>query len=190
MSIRVISGTAKGAKLKLVPGEGTRPIMDRVKESLFNILGRDIFDCTFLDLFAGTGSVAIEALSRGAAYALLIDNDVRAQRTIQDNLKITHLSDRAAVRKVDAFLLLRSTPERAFDMVYIAPPQYLGLWKKAIDLLDAAPGWVAHDGIVVVQIDPIEREDITLRTFQLFDERRYGSTLLQFFRRLALPAPE
>ena len=102
MSIRVIAGTAKGRRLKLVPGDSTRPIMDRVKESLFNIIGRAILDADFLDLFAGTGSVGIEALSRGARHALLTDLDPRAIRTISDNLKLTGFSDRATVRKQDA----------------------------------------------------------------------------------------
>jgi 16S rRNA G966 N2-methylase RsmD len=81
MSIRVIAGSAKGRQLKLVPGDGTRPIMDRVKEALFNIIGRKIYDSVWLDLFAGTGSVGIEALSRGAEHALLTDNDPRAIKT-------------------------------------------------------------------------------------------------------------
>ena len=88
---RVISGTAKGRRLRLVPGEGTRPITDRVKESLFNILGTDIQDAWLLDLFSGTGSVGIEALSRGAAGALLVDKDPRAVATIQENLRATGL---------------------------------------------------------------------------------------------------
>ncbi|MFN8565107.1 MAG: 16S rRNA (guanine(966)-N(2))-methyltransferase RsmD [Anaerolineae bacterium] len=128
MSIRVIAGTAKGRRLKLVPGDSTRPIMDRVKESLFNIIGRSILDASFLDLFAGTGSVGIEALSRGASYALLTDIDVLAIQTIKDNLKLTGFSDRAAVRKIDAFSLLRQKPDRAYEFIYIAPPQYKAMW--------------------------------------------------------------
>ncbi|MBK8025619.1 MAG: 16S rRNA (guanine(966)-N(2))-methyltransferase RsmD [Chloroflexi bacterium] len=185
MSIRVISGTARGTKLKLVPGDSTRPIMDRVKESLFNIIGRDVLDSSWLDLFAGTGSVGIEAISRGAGYALLIDIEARAVRTMQDNLQATRLADRATVRKQDAFQLLRGRPERAFDFVYIAPPQYQHLWTKALEHLEANSGWVAENGQVIVQIDPTERADVGSKEFILVDERRYGSTLLQFFQRHA-----
>lgn len=83
MSHRVIAGIAKGRKLKMVPGEGTRPIMDRVKEALFSILGANVPEANILDLFAGTGAVGIEALSRGASFARFIDRDKAAIRTVQ-----------------------------------------------------------------------------------------------------------
>lgn len=186
MSIRVIAGTAKGRQLKLVPGEGTRPIMDRVKESLFNIIGRDIYDAAFLDLFAGTGSVAIEALSRGAAYALLLDNDKRAYQTILENLKLTGLSANAEARRADAFALLAAPPPRTFDFIYIAPPQYKGMWADALTRLDAnlaqRQAWLTEDGTAIAQIDPTEYEPVTLSQLELTDQRQYGSTLLCFYQ--------
>ncbi|HNS38872.1 MAG TPA: RsmD family RNA methyltransferase, partial [Promineifilum sp.] len=94
MPARVISGKAKGRRLKLVPGDTTRPIMDRVKESLFNILG-DIQGTRWLDLYAGTGQVGIEALSRGAAAVVFIDKARAAIQTIRDNLNHTQLMDGA-----------------------------------------------------------------------------------------------
>ncbi len=182
MSIRVIAGTAKGRRLKLVPGDSTRPIMDRVKEALFNIIGRAIWDAAFLDLFAGTGSVGIEALSRGAGHALLTDIDLRAVKTIQENLKLTGLGAAAVVRKQDALALLRQPPDQLYDFIYIAPPQYKGLWLTALQALDANPGWLSPTGEAIVQIDPTEHEAITLEHLTLSDERRYGNTLLLFFQ--------
>jgi len=184
VAIRVISGSAKGRKLKLVPGDSTRPVMDRVKEALFNILGVGIRDATFLDLFAGTGSVGIEALSRGAKTALFIDNHRLAIRTINENLAHTRLADRAEVLRVDALAYLQRQQPRAFEYIYVAPPQYKGLWKETLLALDANPAHVQPDGVVVVQIDPTEREDITLESFEAYDERTYGSTLLWFFERV------
>ncbi|MFN8448575.1 MAG: 16S rRNA (guanine(966)-N(2))-methyltransferase RsmD [Anaerolineae bacterium] len=181
MSIRVIAGTAKGRRLKLVPGDSTRPIMDRVKESLFNIIGRSILDASFLDLFAGTGSVGIEALSRGASYALLTDIDVLAIQTIKDNLKLTGFSVRAAVRKIDAFSLLRQKPDRAYEFIYIAPPQYKAMWSAALLGVEQNRGWLHPDGSVIVQIDPTEYAPVELNHFALYDERRYGNTLLLFY---------
>lgn len=183
-NLRVIAGTAKGRRLKLVPGDTTRPIMDRVKEALFNIIGRDILDAAFLDLFAGTGSVAIEALSRGAAHALLIDNEPRAIQTIKDNLQITGFHDKAAVRKIDAFTLLKQKPDRQYNFVYIAPPQYKQLWTAALGELERNLGWLATDGEAIVQIDPSEYDEkiFTSAHLSLGDERRYGNTLLLFFR--------
>jgi 16S rRNA (guanine(966)-N(2))-methyltransferase RsmD len=181
MSIRVIAGTAKGRRLKLVPGESTRPIMDRVKEALFSILGRDIFDSNFLDLFAGTGSVAIEALSRGAGYALLVDNDRRAIQTIRDNLAATGLAQRARVRQADAFKVIGETPDRVYNYIYVAPPQYKALWTRTLRLLDASPAWLTPDTEVIVQIDPSEFESLEFTRLETRDERRYGNTLLVFY---------
>lgn len=184
MPIRVIGGTAKGRRLKLVPGDTTRPVMDRVKEALFNILGTGLRDASFLDLFAGTGSVGIEALSRGAASALFIDSDRIAIRTIHENLALTGLADRATVLRISAFDYLRRRQPRAFDYVYIAPPQYKTLWKDALLLLDEQPHHLNPDGVVIVQIDPSEQQPVALNSLQAYDERRYGKTLLWFFERI------
>jgi 16S rRNA (guanine(966)-N(2))-methyltransferase RsmD len=108
--LRVIAGTARGRRLRSVPGDTTRPITDRVKESLFDILGGDIQSATFLDLFAGTGSVGIEALSRGAAFARFIDREQQAVATVRLNLETTGLTGRAEVIKMDAFTYLTSRP--------------------------------------------------------------------------------
>ncbi len=180
-SLRVIAGSARGQRLASVPGDVTRPITDRVKESLFNIIGMDIREAVFLDLFAGTGAVAIEALSRGADWARLIDRHPQAIKTIRANLEKTRLADRAEVLHMDAFAALERPPDRQFDYVYIAPPQYKGMWKKALRLVDARPGWLAEDAWVIVQIHPVEVEDVALENLTPFDERRYGSTVLLFF---------
>lgn len=182
MSLRVIAGIAKGRRLKPVPGDSTRPIMDRVKEALFSIIGREILDATFLDVFAGTGSVAIEALSRGAKRAVLIDLDKRAIQTINDNLAVTGFTDRAIVRRADGLAMLESKPDAAYDFIYIAPPQFKGMWKLALDRIDANIGWAAPRASIIVQIDPSEREEPAWAHLHLFDERKYGSTVLLFFQ--------
>ncbi|PJF43945.1 MAG: 16S rRNA (guanine(966)-N(2))-methyltransferase RsmD [Phototrophicales bacterium] len=181
MSHRVIAGIAKGRRLKLVPGNTTRPIMDRVKESLFNILSGDIPESRFLDLFAGTGAVGIEALSRGAAYVRFLDKDKTAIRTIQDNLRHTHLEENAEVIQTDSLRYLQRRRAPSFDIVYIAPPQYQGMWKEALMLLDENPVHLNPDAIVVVQIHPKEFEDVTLHNLTEFDRRKYGKTLLIFY---------
>jgi 16S rRNA (guanine(966)-N(2))-methyltransferase RsmD len=190
MSSRVIAGTAKGRKLKLVPGDSTRPIMDRVKEALFSILGHFVRGSTFLDLFGGTGSVGIEALSRGAARAVFVEIDRHALQTIRDNLEHTQLSERAEVRAVNAFDLLKRPSDGAFDYIYIAPPQYKGLWREALLALDANPSWYHEESIVIVQIEPREQADIALTHLRPYDERRYGKTLLWFFEHVNAPEDE
>jgi len=181
--MRVIGGSAKGRKLKLVSGLSTRPITDRVKESLFNIIRMDIVGCNFLDLFAGTGSVGIEALSRGAKYVRFLDLNRRAIQVIRENLALVDLEEGSEVFQMDAFTMISRNPDVRFDYVFIAPPQYKGMWKKALVSLDAQPGWLVDDGWVIVQIDPKEFEDVRLENLSVFDKRRYGNTLLVFFER-------
>jgi 16S rRNA (guanine(966)-N(2))-methyltransferase RsmD len=156
--------------------------MDRVKEALFSIIGRRIVDSTILDLFAGTGSVGIEALSRGARHAVFVDLERAAIQTIRANLELTRLLDSATIRRTDALQLLRqSPPAPPYDYIYIAPPQYKDLWLKTLHALDANPGWIGDDTTVIVQIDPSEQQDVSLSHLEPFDMRRYGSTILWFF---------
>ncbi len=185
MPIRVIAGRAKGRRLKMVPGEGTRPVMDRVKEALFSILGTAVQGCSFLDLFAGTGSVGIEALSRGARRVVFVDSDRLAIRTIHENLAITGLNEGAEVLRTNAFEYLERRGIEPFEYIYIAPPQYKGMWKDALLHLDENPALLAEDGIAIVQIDPDEAEDLPLHWLELYDERLDGNTLLRFFERVS-----
>jgi len=183
--LRVISGSARGRRLHDVPGDATRPITDRAKESLFNILGGDIIEASFLDLFAGTGSVGIEALSRGASFARFIDSQRQAIDTLRYNLQITALEQKAEVRRMDAFSHLASSADRAFNYVFIAPPQYKGLWKNALLSLDEHPSWLAEDAWVIAQIHPVEYESLGLANLVEFDQRSYGSVLFVFYETIA-----
>lgn len=188
--LRVIAGSAKGYRLRSVPGSSTRPITDRAKESLFNIIGVDIEGAKLLDLFAGTGSVGIEALSRGAYFVRFIEIDRRAIKTIRSNLKHTGLESGAEVVRIDAFHLLAGPIDRKFDYVYIAPPQYRGLWKQALLGLDQRAGWLNTYAWIIVQIHPREYEPVALEHLVEFDQRKYGSTLLTFYRFLEQPADQ
>jgi len=166
----------------MVPGDFTRPITDVVKEALFNILGQeDVIDSSWLDLFGGTGSVGLEALSRGARYARFIDLHREAANTIKANLERTRLKERGEVIQADAFVLLKRPPDQAFDYIYIAPPQYKDLWTRALHDLDGNPGWLKEDTWVVVQIDPVEYSEQALEHLVEFEQRKYGSTLLVFY---------
>lgn len=184
---RVISGMARGRRLKSVPGDSTRPILDRVKENLFNLLGPNSVPGTrWLDAFAGTGQVGIEALSRGAEFCLFWDLDRFAIETIHENLVTTRLAERARVERRDTLDALAARPPAdAFEYLYLAPPQYKDLWIQAVERLDANPGWLVPEGLLIVQIDPKEYSVQSLRHFELIDERTYGKTLLLFYERLA-----
>jgi len=187
--MRVISGTAKGRILKSPP-KSTRPIMDRVKENLFNILGTHIIEANVLDLYAGAGSVGIECLSRGATHATFVEFDKEALDTIRTNLKLTKLEPRAKVLQENVYRYLKKPPLTPFDFIYVAPPQYKEMWKETLKILDARPQWLADDGILVVQIHPAEFEELELKSFVLEDERKYGSTLLCFYNKITEPGAQ
>jgi len=180
---RIIAGKAKGLRLFAVPGNSTRPITDRVKENLFNILGADIIDTTFLDLFGGTGSVGLEAISRGATFCRFIEKNSKAAATLRRNITHAKMEEAVEVLQTDAFSLLKRPSDRVFDTIYIAPPQYKGMWKETLWALDKNPGWLAEFAWIIVQIHPIE-DDEELKPFEHFkefDRRKYGSTLLIFY---------
>jgi 16S rRNA (guanine(966)-N(2))-methyltransferase RsmD len=180
--MRVVAGKAKGRILQSVPGPSTRPVTSRAKTAYFDILGRGVVGAHFLDLFAGTGQVGIEALSRGAERAVFVEKVNIALRTIRANLRRTALGESAEVVKADVFDYLRRSPE-PFHYIYVAPPQYRGLWKHTLRLLDLAPGWLTENGWLTVQIHPKEYEALTLDHFALFDQREYGSVMFCFYEK-------
>jgi len=180
--MRVITGKAKGRRLKSVPGSGTRPITDRAKSALFDILSYDVVGTRFLDLFAGTGGVGIEALSRGADEVVFVEKSGLAVRTIYENLEHTQLTGGAQVERADVFKYLEGSAV-PFDYIYVAPPQYKGLWSDTLRLIDRQPDWLRESGWVIVQIHPKEYEEIVLKALTLFDQRAYGSVMLCFYQR-------
>jgi 16S rRNA (guanine(966)-N(2))-methyltransferase RsmD len=137
----------------------------------------------YLDLFGGTGAVGIEALSRGAAEAVFCEMDRAALRTLRRNLAATGLAARAVVIPGDAFAYLARPDLTPFDVVYIAPPQYQGLWLRALRAVDARPDLLTEVGQAIVQIFPKEWSEPVLEHLFLLDRRRYGSTALYFFGR-------
>jgi len=183
MTLRVIAGSAKGRKLKSVPGDTTRPVMDRVKEALFNILAGDVIDSNWWDLFGGTGAIGIEALSRGAAFVRFSDLNRAPVETIRENLELCRFTEQAEIKRGDAFTLLVSKADQHFEYIYIAPPQYKGMWIESLKRIDDHLDWLTEDGTVIVQIDPKEYEQVELRNLIAGEERKYGSTLLIFFDR-------
>jgi 16S rRNA (guanine966-N2)-methyltransferase len=183
MSLRVISGSAKGRKLKSVPGDTTRPVMDRVKEALFNILAGDVIDSNWWDLFGGTGAIGIEALSRGASFVRFSDLNRAPIDTIKENVEHCGFGEQAEIRRGDAFSMLNARADKNFEYIYIAPPQYKQMWSNALKLVDDNMGWLTDDGAVIVQIDPAEYEQVELKNLVEGERRKYGSTLLIFYDR-------
>ena len=179
--MRVTTGSAKGRKLQMVPGDGTRPITDRAKQALFSILGDWIEETRVLDLFAGTGGVGIEALSRGAVHAHFVDLNRKATETVSANLRHTRLERQATVERTDSFLFLERYRGEPFHFIYVAPPQYQDLWRKALQLIDQRPDLLAKYGVVVVQIHPREEAPVELTHLEEYNRRKYGSVMLVFY---------
>jgi 16S rRNA (guanine966-N2)-methyltransferase len=190
MTLRVIAGKAKGRKLKSVPGDTTRPVTDRVKEALFNILAGDVVDSRWWDLFAGTGAIGIEALSRGATFVRFTDANREPIETIRFNVEHTGFASQSEIRRGDAFTLLSRGADAQFEYIYIAPPQYKQMWEKALELVDEDIRWLSEDGWVIVQIDPREYKKVSLEKLDEIEQRKYGSTMLIFYERKLEPGPE
>jgi 16S rRNA (guanine966-N2)-methyltransferase len=133
--MRVISGTRKSIPLKSLPGNNTRPTTDRIKETLFNMIAMDIPDCNFLDLFSGSGQIAIEALSRGARHATLIENQKDANKIIKENIKKTKFENEATILERDVVSGLSTLMGQKFDVVFMDPPYEMELENAALQAL-------------------------------------------------------
>ena len=173
--MRVISGTARGLKLRAPDGMDTRPTTDRIKESLFNIIGARVVESRVLDAFAGTGSLGLEALSRGAASAVFIDK--ATANLITDNAVHTHLADKAEILCGDAFATLTNLAARKaeFDLVFCDPPYRRGLWEELLTFFDRHP-LLAPQGIIMVEHGADENELPLLKNLRLARQKKYGST--------------
>ena len=134
--MRVIAGEAKRLRLVAPKGMDTRPTSDKIKETLFNILAPDLYDAAFLDLFAGSGGIGIEALSRGASKCAFIEKDKEAVKCIRTNLETTRLTDRADVYPVDVLSFLHNLKSnQKYDIVFMDPPYKVGLEKSVLAIL-------------------------------------------------------
>lgn len=153
--MRVITGTARGRRLKELEGLETRPTTDRVKEGIFNIIQFDVEGRRVLDLFAGTGQLGIEALSRGAACAVFVDQRRDAVSLIKENLKLTGLAGSGRVVGGDAMAFLSSTKEK-FDLIFLDPPYAAGLWEPALEMISRFD-ILSNHGIIICET-PVERE--------------------------------
>ena len=190
--MRIIGGEHRGATIRTPRGRDTRPTTDRVREALFNVLTHA--DCALplsgarvLDLFAGSGALGLEALSRGAGFALFVDTDAKARAAIRDNLMRLGLQGRAKIWRHDATRMGRCAPMPPFDLALLDPPYGQGLGERALRALHAG-GWLKPDALVV--LEESARSAVTPPApFELLDVRTYGDTALHFLRHAAPSAP-
>lgn len=179
--MRVITGSARGRRLKELEGMETRPTTDRVKEGMFSALQFDIEGRRILDLFAGTGQLGIECLSRGAASAVFVDRRADAVKLIKENLKVTELQDRASVVAGDSMEYLKSLREK-FDIILLDPPYAAGLLETAIAHI-ARFDILAPHGIIVAE-HPVEKVLPALEPpYRVHRAYRYGKIGLTIYHR-------
>ena len=149
--MRVIAGSAKRLQLKTIEGMETRPTTDRIKETLFNMISAYLADSNFLDLFSGSGAIGIEALSRGAACAVFVEQSKKAMECIKENLKYTKLDDRAEIYETDVInALSRLEGKKTFDYIFMDPP-YNQLYEKRVLEYLSTSSLLSEDGIIIVE---------------------------------------
>ena len=180
--MRIIGGTARGRRIKAPRGSSIRPTADRVREALFNILPRDLSGQRVLDLFAGSGSLSLEALSRGAASALLVDESEEAVALIRGNLETLRFTDRARIwaKPVGKALQRLADEGAAYDTILLDPPYDDGWAEKALAMISQGRTLRA-EGVAVAEHSVRERVGERYGALVRRDQRRYGDTVLSFF---------
>lgn len=182
--MRIISGTARGTKLYTLDSLETRPTLDRVKESIFNIINQDIQDTVFLDLFSGSGAIGLEAVSRGARKAILCDNSKSAVDIINKNIEKTHLKDKITVYNFDfekALYKVKQENENP-DYIYLDPPYKTDYVIKALNLIIDLKINTKYTQIIVETDDREKLIKYIEENFEIIKERKYGRAIILFLK--------
>ena len=173
--MRIIAGEFRGRKLKAVEGLKVRPTADKVKEAVFSALSPHLYDSEFLDVFGGSGSIALEALSRGAKSAVILEKDRDAQKVIEDNIKLCGVNERCLLLKGDSLQGLDrlARENRQFDLIYIDPPYQAGLYSAVLKMI-AENHLIKKDGLILAE-SPREMTIVYDNCpFQIIKEKYYG----------------
>lgn len=181
--MRIIAGLAKGRKILSPEGMQTRPTLDRIKESIFNIIQNDVHGAVALDLFAGTGSLGLEAASRGAEFCYLIDKSPLTYPLLQKNIENLKFQDICKSINGDAYEVLKDFARKniIFDLIFIDPPYLKDLIPPAVQIIDE-DGLLKRDGLIVTKIDTSEVIYEGNENIILVDKRKYGNTTVCFYR--------
>ena len=180
--MRIISGKSRGTKLNTLEGKNTRPTLDRVKESLFNIIQADIQGRTFLDIFAGSGAIGLEAASRGASKVVLCDNSKKACEVIKTNIEKTHTKEITKLLNMNFDEATKVIKNEKFNLIYIDPPyENINIVKEAIELI-LKYDIIDDDHIVIIETDNQEEvlKKISKLDINIIDKRKYGRVSLIF----------
>lgn len=181
--MRVIAGDRKGMPLKAINGSTTRPTTDKVKESLFNILGPFFHGGTVLDLFAGSGGLGIEALSRGMDKGIFIEKDSKAYQNLKENIAKCRYEDQTEAFRNDATRALKALIKREVraDLIFLDPPYAKHSYYKMVEDI-ITNQVVAVNGTIVCEHDTTLQLPDQIETFTKYREEKYGSTIISFYR--------
>lgn len=181
--MRIISGTARGTKLFTLEGQNTRPTLDRVKESLFNIIQSEIKDSVFLDLFSGSGAIGLEAASRGAEKVYLCDNSREATNIIKKNIEKTHLNEKVKLLNFDYEDVLKNKINEKLDIVYIDPPYNSDFAINSVNII-LEKKLVNENALIIIETDEEKRiiEGLENKKIEIVDKRKYGRAILIFLK--------
>lgn len=190
INMRIISGKARGTKLYTLDGTATRPTLDRVKESLFNIIQNDIEDSTVLDLFSGSGAIGLEFLSRGAKRAVLCDSSKDAIKIIKQNVQKTHFEEKVEVYNMEVTKLVERLQNQKFDIIYIDPPYATDFIKISLEKIIEYE-LVNENTKIIVETDDETRilNQIEKMDVEITDKRKYGRATIIFlkYRKTQIP---
>lgn len=178
--MRVIAGSRRSLKLIAPDGLDTRPTQDRIKETLFNVIQNEIPGCVFVDLFAGSGGIGIEALSRGAKRAYLVDSSKECETCIKKNLKTTRFEEQAVYYKADVFFAFQNQIREHVDIVYMDPPYHGGFEERLLNMLYASEH-VDSDTLLILEADL--NTEIDFEGFEIVKNKRYKTNQHYFFRK-------
>ncbi len=190
INMRIISGKARGTKLYTLDGTATRPTLDRVKESLFNIIQNDIEDSTVLDLFSGSGAIGLEFLSRGAKRTVLCDSSKDAIKIIKQNVQKTHFEEKVEVYNMEFTKLVERLQNQKFDIIYIDPPYATDFIKISLEKIIEYE-LVNENTKIIVETDDETRilNQIEKMDVEITDKRKYGRATIIFlkYRKTQIP---
>ncbi|MCM1567582.1 MAG: 16S rRNA (guanine(966)-N(2))-methyltransferase RsmD [Dehalobacter sp.] len=179
--MRIISGQWKGRNLKTVKGMNTRPTSDKVKGAIFNILAGKVMNARVLDLFAGTGNLSFEALSRGGRHAVLVEKDTSALETIRKNAEILGAVPRTSILRMDAMNFFKQAVQERFDLIFLDPPYRQGLADMALAYLQTQP-LLNPGGVIIIETSSDETVDDAIDPLEIRLIREYGDTRLWFIQ--------
>lgn len=183
--MRIIAGDMHGRQLKAVGGMQTRPTSDKVKGAIFNVLGNKVLNARVLDLFAGTGNLAIEALSRGSREAVMVEKSLAAHQVIQENLERVGARHKVKLLLMDAFKYLRKYPNEVFDLVFLDPPYRQELVSRSI-LTIKKYTFLTPAGVIIAETAKDEKLSEDIYPYEIRKTSEYGDTKVWYLQRMDL----